>query len=98
MATIDKRKIKLLLVLDKDDPTNFASQVTVQGYVADDSEVGGAKRLTVQEVDFVPIPRAQFRNLTGSQIESSVAGRATDLLQAHGDGAGSHTINDDSGD
>ena len=97
MATINTRKIVLIITWDKDDAANLSYQVDVSGYVDDDSEQGGAN-LRRDVGDPETMTRVQFRGLTGEQIETQIKNRAVALLQALGSGAGGHTINDDTGD
>lgn len=96
MATINRRKVRLEINWEKDDPTNFTYRAVVWGYIADDAKIGGEEEI-VATSETSTITRAQFRNLNGAQIESNAASLADAALQALGSGAGGHTIVDDDG-
>ena len=96
MATITKRKISLSIKYSKDDPGNLIWQARAECAVADDTKEGGEETFSIA-TDPAIITRAQFRGLTGQQIESQVVSAINDKLQALGSGAGSHTLQDDYG-
>lgn len=96
MAQIIKRAISLNIKYRKQDPDNLTWQAVAQCVTPDDKEDGGEEQFRVA-TDITAITRAQFRNLTGAQIENAVVNAIDDAIQALGSGAGSHTITDDTG-
>lgn len=96
MAIINRRKVRLEVTWDKDDPENFSYRALVWGYVADDVRPAGEEQI-VATSESATISRAAFRSLNGAQIESNAIALADAALQALGSGAGGHTIVDDDG-
>ena len=96
MATMNNRRIALVIHWDKDDPTNFTYFVTAVAAITDDSKDGGEELLSVHSTT-ATLDRTTFRALTGAQIETSAKTMAADALDLLGSGAGAHTINDDTG-
>ena len=96
MATITKRSIKLSITYRKQDPGNLTWQAKARVAVADDTKTGGEELFDVATTPQT-ITRAQFRSITGAQIESTVVTAIDNVIQDLGSGAGSHTINDDFG-
>ena len=97
MATITKRKIRLEINWEKDDPTNFSYRTVTWAYLGDDTKDGGEEEIIVPS-EVSTIARTAFRGLTGQQIENNAASIADASLQALGSGSGGHSIVDDSGD
>ena len=96
MATINKRKIRLNIEWNKNNPDDFIYWVVADGAIDDDSRDGGEDIVTARS-DIQTITRTAFRALTGAQIETNAKTLATDALNALGSGAGGHTIVEDSG-
>jgi hypothetical protein len=96
MATINKRKVVLVIIWDKDTPLDLTWSVKARGYVSDDSEGGGEKLITVDS-DPDTFTRADFSLLTGVDIQVVMNEASTAILQAVGSGGGGHTIVDDFG-
>jgi len=97
MATLTRRKVRLEINWEKDDPSNFNYRTVVWAVVADDSEPSGEKEIVVGG-EINTITRTAFRALTGQQIENNAAALANETLQSLGSGADSHTIVADDGD
>ena len=97
MATLTRRKVRLEVNWEKDNPSNFTYRTVVWAVVADDSEPGGEKEIVVGG-QLATITRTAFRALTGQQIETNAAAMANETLQTLGSGADSHTIVEDDGD
>jgi hypothetical protein len=95
MATITKRQVRFSLVWDKSNPANLTWRVDVRAVVADDSENGGEKWITVSTPDDTTITRADFYTKDGTDIETLMINKSTEVLQALGSGQGTHTIVDD---
>lgn len=97
MSTINIKKARLILDWNKEDPANVTWQIDSYGYVDDDTEPGGAseKRVISEPAKML---RTQFRAMSCTQLETQVRNKATQLLQELGTGAGSHVINNDTGD
>jgi hypothetical protein len=94
MATINKRLVRFSIVWDKDDPANLTWKVDVRGVVADDSEAGGEKLIQTTS-GWSTITRADFSTKTGSDIQTLMINKSTEILQTLGSGQGTHTIVDD---
>lgn len=96
MATIQKRKITLSIEWSKENPGNLSYVVTALCSMPDDHKDTGEETFTVRTL-VKTITRAQFRNLTGQQIESQSLSQINAVLQDLGTGAGTHTLEDDFG-
>ncbi len=96
MAQIIKRTISLTIAYQKDNPDDLTWRATAQCATPDDKEDGGEEIFTVA-TDPQTITRAQFRSITGAQIETTVVNAINAKLQTLGSGAGSHTLTDDFG-
>ncbi len=97
MATFTKRRISLSITWDKDNPQDLTYQARATAFIPDDAKDDGEEAIAVATPPQT-ITRAQFRGLTGAQIQNQVLGDINDALQALGSGAGSHTLVDDVGD
>ena len=96
MATMNNRRIALVIHWDKDDPTNFTYFVKASAAITDDSKDDGEEFVSVRSTTST-LDRTTFRGLTGAQIETNAKTLASDALDLLGSGAGGHTINDDTG-
>ncbi len=97
MAQFTKRKISLSIQWDKNNPSDLIYQARCEAFIPDDSKDGGEEQVSVATPPTV-ITRAQFRGLTGAQIQNQVLNDINTALQALGSGAGGHTLVDDIGD
>lgn len=97
MATINKRQVRFSLVWDKDNPDNLTWRVDVRAAVADDSENGGWKWIAASTPADTTITRVDFATKTGSDIETLMIDKSTEVLQGLGSGQGTHTIVNDLG-
>ncbi len=97
MAQFTKRTVTLSIEWDRDNPQDLQYIVRCTAFIPDDAKDGGEERVRVTSGP-TTITRAQFRSLTGQQIQTQVLNEVDAALQALGSGAGSHTIVDDIGD
>jgi hypothetical protein len=95
MATITKRKGRIVIEWDKDAPTDLRYFHEAEAVVSDDSEPGGEKVVRVRFDNTGT--RTTFRALTGQQIEDDWKAKTDAALQALGSGAGGHSIVQDWG-
>ncbi len=96
MANIIKRSITLSIKYRKEDADNLIWQAKAQCVTLDDTKDGGEETFAVATPPQT-ITRAQFRGLTGQQIENTVVTEIDAAIQQLGSGAGSHTITNDIG-
>jgi hypothetical protein len=96
MATISKRQVRFSIMWDKEDPLNLTWKVDARAVVADDSENGGEKWMNATS-GWTSITRADFATKTGAEIETLMINKSTEILQALGQGQGTHTIVNDLG-
>lgn len=94
MASITKKRVRLEMTWDKEDPANYQWRVVAWGSIADDAAPSGEREVILAS-ETTPISRAAFQALTGQQIVANVVATANNALQAMGTGAGGHTIVDD---
>lgn len=95
MATITKRKGRIVIEWDKANPNDVVYHYTVEAVVSDDSEPTGEK---VIKTGFSGNgTRTTFRGLTGQQIEDDWSTQTDAALQDLGTGSGGHTIQQDWG-
>ena len=97
MAQFTKRKISLNISWDKNNPSDLTYLARCEAFVPDDTKEGGEEQVSVATGP-TTITRAQFRGLTGLQIQTQVLNEIDAALQALGSGAGGHTLVDDLGD
>ena len=97
MATFTKTRVSLSIQWDKDAPQDLTYQARATATLPDDSKDGGVETVAVATTPQT-ITRAQFRGLTGLQIQTQVLNDIDAALQALGSGAGGHTLVDDIGD
>ena len=97
MANLNKKEITVTIRWSRDAASDLSYDVTALAEVDDDSEAGGKKIVGGQLRD-VTMTRAQFRGLTGAQIEAQILAKSNEALQTIGSGAGAHVIADDVGD
>jgi hypothetical protein len=95
MATITKRRGRIVIEWNKDAPTDLRYFHECVAVIADDSEDGGEKEVSVR-IDNTGT-RATFRGLTGQQIEDDWKAKTDSALQDLGSGAGGHSIVQDWG-
>ena len=96
MAQITKRRILLSIEWLKETPNDLQWAATATCVTPDDKEDGGEEQFTVR-TEPQTITRAQFRTITGQQIETTVVNAINAAIQALGSGAGSHVLTDDFG-
>lgn len=96
MATITKKYVKFTLVWDKNVPDDLSWLVEVRAEAADDTKDAGIERI-VAYGDPATITRVDFATKDGDDITTLMINKSTEILQALGSGAGTHTIVDDLG-
>lgn len=97
MADIKKRRIRLLITWEKDNPDKLTWQALTDAVVLNDSAIDGEQKIRI-DTEPQEITRAQFRTKTGAEIEALMKARATEAIQSIGSGSGGHSVDDDAGD
>jgi len=96
MATVTKRRILLTIEWMKETPNDLNWSAQAICVTPDDKEDTNEESFIVQ-TDPQTITRAQFRTITGQQIETTVLNAINNAIQQLGVGAGTHILNDDFG-
>lgn len=94
MSTITKKYVKFTLIWDKNAPDDLAWMVEARALVDNDTKDDGTERVTANS-PMQTITRADFYTKDGSDIETLMINKSTEILQELGSGAGGHSIVDD---
>jgi hypothetical protein len=96
MATINKTRVTLTITWDKDNPDDVTYVVRSKATIDNDTKTGGAEIICTKSA-VKTMSRADFRALTGTQIEDTTNAQADVDFEGMGSGAGGHSVVEDTG-